>query len=517
MVSRSSSRPCYTLSTLKSAQLHVADARKRRLILLTIAAGTFVSVLDQTGVSLALPLIADEFDATIPLVQWVALGYMLATGSLLLSAGRLSDLIGRKVVYVAGFCVFVLGALSAAAAPHLMAIIVFRIIQGAGSAMIQANGMAILTTTFPAEQRARVIGMFMTMVGLGAIMGPIVAGVVVDSFGWRSVFLASVPLGGLSLTAAILVLIRDAPSIRSARQLVSRFDWAGAFMSAAGLATFLLVMTNAYRLGWFSPVVLAAVATSVFLLVAFVYWERRTSQPMLELELFRRRVFAFGTSSSFFAFLAGTAVFSMMPFYLQDVLDLSPRAAGLFIAPAALGFALAGPIAGRLSDSLGPRRIEFSGLGMLAASLFFLGTLTVDTSPAVIAAAMALQGLGMGVFYTPNTASVLSVVERSKYGIATAFLNMTRNTANVVGIGLAITIVTATMASQGFEPSLDAVAAGGVGVEAAFTQGLRIAFLVLGAFIGVAIVLTFLKRAQSDEPLVVGSTVPRHGTQVSGD
>ena len=151
----------------------MADARKRRLILLTIAAGTFVSVLDQTGVSLALPLMADEFDATIPLVQWVALGYMLATGSLLLPAGRLSDLVGRKVVYVAGFCVFVLGAVSAALAPNLIAVIVFRIIQGAGSAMIQANGMAILTTTFPAEQRARVIGMFMTMVGMGAIMGPI--------------------------------------------------------------------------------------------------------------------------------------------------------------------------------------------------------------------------------------------------------------------------------------------------------------------------------------------------------
>ena len=334
----------------------MADARKRRLILLTIAAGTFVSVLDQTGVSLALPLMADEFDATIPLVQWVALGYMLATGSLLLPAGRLSDLVGRKVVYVAGFCVFVLGAVSAAAAPSLMAVIFFRIIQGAGSAMIQANGMAILTTTFPSEQRGRVIGMFMTMVGLGAIMGPVLAGVVVDTFGWRSVFVASVPLGCLSLIAATVVLIRDSPSIRNVRQLATRFDWIGAFISVAGLAIFLLVMTNAYRMGWLSPVVITALATSVFLLVAFVFWERRTSQPMLELELFRRRVFAMGTSASFFGFLAGTAVFSMMPFYLQDVLDLSPRAAGLFISPAALGFAVAGPIAGRLADSLGPRR-----------------------------------------------------------------------------------------------------------------------------------------------------------------
>ena len=495
----------------------MADARKRRLILLTIAAGTFVSVLDQTGVSLALPLMASEFDATIPLVQWVALGYMLTTGSLLLPAGRLSDMVGRKVVYVAGFCVFVIGAVCAASSPNLMAIIAFRIVQGAGSAMIQANGMAILTITFPAQQRGQVIGMFMTMVGLGAIMGPILAGVVVDTFGWRSVFMASVPLGGVSLLAATVVLIRDAPSIRSVRQLASRFDWPGAVVSASGLAVFLLVLTNAYRLGWTSPVVVTALFASAGLLVAFVYWERRTSQPMLDLELFQRRIFALGTSASFFGFLAGTSVFSMMPFYLQDVLDLSPRVAGLYIAPAALGFALAGPLAGRLSDRFGPRRVEFAGLGMLGVSLIFLGSLTVNTSAAVVAVAMALQGLGMGVFYTPNTASVLSVVERSKFGVATAFLNMTRNTANVAGIGLATTIVTVAMASKGFEPSLDAVAAGGGGVEVAFTQGLRIAFLLLGAFIGVSIVLTALKRTARQETVSSGTAIGEPEAQVGGD
>ena len=495
----------------------MADARKRRLILLTIAAGTFVSVLDQTGVSLALPLMASEFDATIPLVQWVALGYMLTTGSLLLPAGRLSDMVGRKVVYVAGFCVFVIGAVCAASSPNLMAIIAFRIVQGAGSAMIQANGMAILTTTFPAQQRGQVIGMFMTMVGLGAIMGPILAGVVVETFGWRSVFMASVPLGGVSLVAAMAVLIRDTPSIRSVRQLVARFDWAGAVVSASGLAVFLLVLTNAYRLGWTSPAVVTALFASAGLLVAFVYWERRASQPMLDLELFRRRIFALGTSASFFGFLAGTSVFSMMPFYLQDVLDLSPRVAGLYIAPAALGFALAGPLAGRLADKLGPRRVEFAGLGMLGVSLIFLGSLTVNTSPEVVAVAMALQGLGMGVFYTPNTASVLSVVERSKFGVATAFLNMTRNTANVAGIGLATTIVTVAMASKGFEPSLDAVAAGVGGVEVAFTQGLRIAFLLLGAFIGVSIVLTALKRTARRETALSDTAIGEPEVQVGGD
>ena len=459
-----------------------------------------MSVLDQTGVTLALPVMASHFGATIPYVQWVAFGYILATGSLLLPAGSLSDMIGRKVVYISGFSIFIVGAALAGSSSELMAVIAFRFLQGAGAAMIQANGMAILTTTFPARERGRVIGMFMTMVGMGAIMGPIVSGFVVDSFGWRAVFLLGVPLGIFSISAASIVLIRDAPRVSGLRRLSSGFDWIGALLSAAGLVTFLLVMTTAYRIGWTSPAAFGGMALSISLLAAFVYWERAASSPMLDLELFRRKIFALGASASFFGFLAGTAVFSMMPFYLQGVLDLSPRVVGLFITPAAIGFALAGPLSGPLSDRFGPKRIEFVGLGMLIASLLFLGRLTTDTAPWNVAVAMAMQGLGMGIFYTPNTSSVLSVVERERYGVATAFLNMTRNTANVAGVGIVTSIVTFAMASEGFEPSLDAVAGGGAGVEEAFTMGLRIAFLTLGSFNLISVFLTILKPSASSEP-----------------
>ena len=484
---------------MNSPNVPVADPRKRRLILLTIAAGTFVSVLDQTGVTLALPIMASDFGATIPYVQWVAFGYILATGSLLLPAGSLSDMIGRKVVYVSGYFVFIVGAGLAGISSDLMAVIAFRFLQGAGAAMIQANGMAILTTTFPGRERGRVIGLFMTMVGMGAIMGPIISGFVVDSLGWRAVFLLGVPLGLISISAASVVLIRDTPRVRGLKRLSTGFDWIGAFLSAGGLVVFLLVMTTAYRIGWASPIAIGGLALSVGLLAAFVYWERIASMPMLDLELFRRKVFALGVSASFFGFLAGNAVFSMMPFYLQGVLDLSPRVVGLFITPAAIGFALAGPLSGPLSDRFGPRRIEFVGLGMLIASLLFLGRLTTDTAPWNVAVAMTMQGLGMGIFYTPNTSSVLSVVERERYGVATAFLNMTRNTASVAGVGMVTSIVTFAMASRGFEPSLDAVAAGGGGVESAFTAGLRIGFIALGSFNLVSVILTILKPSVSGE------------------
>lgn len=487
-----------------------------------------MSVLDQTGVTLALPLMTSEFGATIPFVQWVALGYMLATGSLLLPAGRISDMVGRKAVYCAGFAVFVVGAAAATLAPNLIAVIAFRIAQGAGAAMIQANGMAILTTTFPASERGRVIGMFMTMVGLGAIMGPVVSGFLADAFGWRGVFAASVPLGAISLIAALIVLERGEPSAGGGegggiRRVAGGFDWLGALMSAGGLAAFLLVMTNAYRLGWLSPIVIGAAALSVGLLVGFAIWERRAPQPMLDLALFRKRVFALGSLASFFGFLAGNSVFSMMPFFLQGVLDISPRTAGLYIAPAALGFALAGPASGTLSDRLGPRRIEFAGLIVLTASMLILARISPQTPAWLASAALAMQGLGMGIYYTPNTASILNVVERERYGVATAFLNMTRNAASVAGVGMTTTIVTMNMAAGGFEPTLDAVSAGAEGVEAAFTGGLRIAFLSLCAFIGGAIILTFLKPSASagvGETETESETEPRKAesaSRIAGD
>ena len=466
------------------------------MVLLTIAVGTFVSVQDQTAVTLAMPPLADHFDAAIPVVQWVALGYILTTGSLLLPMGRLSDLVGRKLIYVVGFSIFIAGSLLAGSAPSLLTLIVFRILQGVGAAMVQANSMAILTSTYPSSEHGKVIGLFMTMVGLGAIAGPIVGGVVVDLMGWRAVFFMSAPLGVVSLVSAIAVLDRARPDDAMDQHRSREFDWVGALLSAAVLVIFLLAMTNAYRVGWTSPVVVSAFAIALALAAAFVYWETRCAQPMLPLELFSRKLFSLGTSASFFSFLAGTSVFFLIPFYLQDVIDLSPTQAGLVIGPTALCFALFGPISGKLSDQYGSKRFEVVGLILLGASLLSLSRITEETSLYLVVAAMILMGSGMGIFYSPNASSVLSVVERSRYGVATAFLNMVRNTANVTGIGLATTIVTARMAALGFEPSLDAVAAGGTGVEGAFVEGLGMAFLVLGAFIIVALVLIVLKRGR---------------------
>ena len=481
----------------------------------TVAMGTFVSVLDQSGLSLALPLIADDLDASIPAVQWVTLAYMLATSSLLLPVGRMSDILGRKRVYAAGFVIFIAAAVLAGTSHTLRFIVAFKALQGVGAAMIQANGMAIVTTTFPASERGKAIGSLMTTVGSGAIAGPIISGAVVGIFGWRAAFFLGVPIGLLSLAAAIAVLDSGAHASSSRDgEGKAGFDWLGAGLSAAALSILLLVVTNAHALGWASPLAVSALGLVVTMLGIFVWWESRAPQPMLALELFRRRLFTLGSAASFLTFMAGSSVFFLMPFFLQGVRGLTPWETGLLLSPTAVFFAVAGPIAGRLSDRYGWRWFIIGSL--IVNGIAMLGLATISDEPPVwrLLGALFLQSIGMGFFYSPNSSAVLSTVERSRYGVATAFMTLMRTGATVIGIALVTSVVTAVMGSMGYEPSLDAIAsAQGVdeGVKGAFTQGLRTAFYVMFGLNLVALVLSSVPGTSAPSvvsPAEVGGRAP---------
>ncbi len=461
------------------------------LVFTTAAIGAFVSALDQTSVNVALPSIASYFGSTLPAVQWVALGYVLTTGALLMPMGRLADFVGRKRVYTFGFTIFTLGAVLTATSQLLISVIFFKVLQGVGAAMVQATGMAIVMATFPSEERGRIIGMFLSIVGIGAIVGPIVGGLVVDLFGWRYIFFLGLPFGVASIVTGLMFLEDDGEFLEERRRSTDRFDWIGAALSSGGLALFLLVITNGHRIGWKSPPVVLGLVTVVALFAGFVWWQNRTTHPMLSLGLFRRRSFALGSAASFLSFLAGMSVFFLMPFYLQGVLGYTPGQSGLMIAPTAAFFALAGPISGRLSDKYGFRRFAILGVLISLVSMVILSGLNENSPPELVITALMMQGLGMGIFFSPNASSVLSTVEPERYGIATAFVNMSRNASNLIGVALATTVVTAVMSSQGFEPSLEVIAsAAGNEVQAAFTLGLQTSYRVMTGLLMAALILS---------------------------
>ena len=456
----------------------------------TIAIGTFMSVVTHSGVAIALPSIGTHFDADLPTVQWVSIAGVLAVSALLLPAGRLSDIVGRKQVYIVGLAIFALASGLAGLSPSLLLLILALVLQGVGSAMIQANGMAMIISVFPSSERGKALGSHLSVVGAGAILGPPLAGLLVTAFDWPAIFFVNIPLAFVAIAVSTRILDNARITQQPEGGTRPRFDWVGASLSAGTLLAFLLAMTNGNRAGWESPAILAGMVTAAALLAAFVWWELRTSSPLLDLRLFQRPVFALGVFSGWIAFVGMVGGFFLMPIYFQSVLGYSPREAGLFLIPGALCMTIIGPVSGRLSDRLGWRKLTVSGMALSAVSLFILFTrISEEPSLALIVAMLTLQMIGIGIFITPNASSILSTVERHRYGVVSALTQLMRNSAMVTGIALVTAIVVATMASMGAEPSLKAVSA----EPDAFVEGIRRTFLVLGSLTVVGIIMSLLK------------------------
>ena len=462
-----------------------------------LAIGIFTSVVDHGSVNVALPTIADEFKTDLPTIQWVVIIYALTIAALLLPMGRLADLVGRKKVYIAGTVVMAIGAVLSGLAPSLEVIFPARALQGVGAAMTQGTGMAIITAAFPANEKGRAIGLFMTMVGVGAVAGPAIGGLAVDAFGWRVVFFLSLPLEAVCLVATAWVL-RGWSEEREAGN--ARFDWLGAALSTGFLVVLLLAMTTGNKAGWLSPVIIAAFAGAVMMLAGFIWWELRTNAPMLDLRLFKGKTFTLGVSAAFLTFLGSSSVIFLMPFYLQDVLGYSAKVAGFVVVPGAICMAVMGTISGVLSDRFGWRPFTVGGLACSATGLFILSRVTEDSSLFMVTPALMLMSTGMGTFYSPNSSSVMNAVGQAKYGVVAGFLNLVRNAASVTSIAISTIIVTTTMNSLGAEPSLEAVRSGAEGVGHAFTVGLSYAFLISAGIVFVAMALSALQRGRAREP-----------------
>jgi MFS family permease len=319
-------------------------------------------------------------------------------------------------------------------------------------------------------------------------------GLLVEGLGWRSVFFINLPIAALGVATALVILDSKQLSQARANGERSSFDWAGAGLSAGALVTFLMAVTNGHRWGWGSPAVVGGFMGAGALLALFLWRETCTSSPMLDLDLFKRRVFSLGALAAFTAFLSTASIFFLMPFYLQKILGYSPGQAGLILVASSACMATTGPIAGRLSDRFGWRVFTVGGAAVSAVSMFLVSQLSEDSTLALVVPALILHGVGGGMFHAANHSSVLGAVEPSRYGVASAFIHLNRNTASTTGLAIAIAIVVTTMGSMGFEPSLDAVTGGaGGGVAHAFTVGLRRVYYMTGGILIAVMIMSLFQ------------------------
>jgi len=459
-----------------------------------LSIGLFTSVADHGSVGVALPTISDHFGTNLPTTQWVIIGYALTISALLMPMGRLSDIVGRKQIYIAGFAVFVCFAALSGFATNVWLLILFRVLMGVGAAMTQGTSMAMIISAFPSSERGKALGLQMSMVGTGGVAGPAVGGLIVSALGWRGVFFTTAVMGCLAIVAAQIVL----DGTRARRDATRpAFDWLGATLSTSILVTFLLAMSMGPRLGWGSLTIVAAFVGAVLFLVGFVWWELKATSPMLDVRLFGRKLFSIGVAASFISFVGMSSVRFLMPFYLQAVLGYSPRQTGLIIVPAALTMVIMGPLGGRLSDRYGWTKFNVGGLLLSATGLFLLSRLTVDSSVTLVILAIVVQSSGTGVFNAPNNSSILSAVEPERYGVISAFLNLVRNSGNVTSIAIATAIVTGVMASMGYLPSLAEVSeTGDTGLLSAFTSGMTMSYLWMSGLVLAGAALSVLKGAR---------------------
>ena len=416
----------------------------RWAVLALVAVGTFMTTLDSSIVNISLPAIARAFGTELSgAVEWVVIAYLVVIAALLLTFGRLSDAIGRKPVWVAGLVVFTLGSAACGLATSLPVLIASRAFQGIGGALIFAPSVALLTDAFPPDKRGQAIGLNAIAVSIGVAAGPALGGFITEAFDWRWIFFVNVPVGVVACVAA-------ARRLPKARRQSQRFDVPSAVLLALGLGLLTIALSFGQEWGWTSLAVLGSVAVALAALVLLVIVERHVPEPNIDLGLFANRPFAAALVSLVLSFLALFAIGFVMPFYLEDVRGFSPAMSGLLLTPLALAIGVSAPVSGTLSDRLGARWLAAGGLALSSLGLLLLAQLDDQTGPLPVVWRLALVGIGMGVFQSPNNRALMAAAPGSEQGEASGVLG----TGRVIGQSLSVAVAGALFAAFGFRAAM---------------------------------------------------------------
>jgi EmrB/QacA subfamily drug resistance transporter len=400
------------------------------MLLATINSGTLI---------IALPNLERSLHTSLLELVWVILVYMIASTVLVLSAGRLSDQFGRKKAYVGGFVLFAAASLGAGFAGGGTELILWRILQGISGAFLFANSAAIVTDAFPKEELGVAMGTNTMVAAVGLVIGPVLGGALVG-ISWHWVFWFNVPFGLLGSFWAWQVLHEI-----TGRSEDRSFDWLGTITFLIGLTGIVYGISKGGISGWTSPLVIPALITGAVLLPLFVLIESRHKAPMLDLSIFRNRLFATASGAAFANGLARFALMFVFVFYFQGVQGDSPILAGIKLAPLALGMLIASPLAGVWADRRGSRTLAVLGMLVTAVGLALMTTLGRDTNYAWPGIYMFVVGIGSGMFNSPNTAAMMGVVAPHRRGIAAGARVLVQNTGAVISIAFVLAVVTSSV------------------------------------------------------------------------
>lgn len=405
------------------------------LIQIGVGLGVILTTSDSGSVNVALYRLAQTFEVSTATASWLVLIGFLTITSTLLIFGRLSDILGNKLVFTGGFLVFGAGSILCTLAPSFPLLLAFRGIQTLGASMLSANSSAILTECFPVHQRGTALGINSTLVGAGYFVGPIIGGVVSATFGPRYVFLSNVPLGLIGFAMATMVL----PSQRPSKSY--SVDIAGALLFAFSATTLLLGLNQAKSSGWTSINVVAYLVVFLASLAAFLTVERRSKEPMVDLSLFSIRLFSLSLLSAFFIFMGTSLSDLVVPLFVQQVMLLGPAMAGILASTVPFVRMFFSSFSGWLSDRIGTRVVATAGACIVALGICGLSRLDETSELWQLIAILVVVGFGSGVFFSPNMSAIMGSVPRSRLGMASSAIGARRNLGQSVGVAVGATLL----------------------------------------------------------------------------
>ncbi len=417
--------------------------QKKWIIFCLVATSIFMSTLDSSIVNIALPYIMQALKTDIQTIQWVVLIYLIVVSCLLLSFGRLSDIIGRKPVYITGFAIFAAGSIFCGTASSAAALIFARALQGCGAAMLMACSPALIVDTFPVQERGKALGMIGAVVAAGLTTGPVIGGILLEYLSWQYIFYINIPIGIGAAFGAVFVLKGEYAAKGSSEPM----DIKGSFLLIIMISSLIIFMTQLSQWGFISILSLLSASISILAGIGFLIIERKSKYPLFDMKLLKIKLFVFPVISSTILFAALFIIIFMMPFYLTYPCGFSAYKTGMIMIVPFIFLLFFSPVAGIMYDTFRSRNLCMAGMGILLLSLLSLMTIQPAMDDISILWRIALAGLGTALYISPNNTAIMSCIPLQRRGTASGAVATARNLGMVVGVALAGLIFSTSFAN----------------------------------------------------------------------
>ncbi len=454
--------------------------KSRYLILFNVVMMTFMACLDGSIVNVTLPVMAKRLNITNEVVSWVVTAYLIAIAATILIFGRLGDIKGKARVFMAGIILFTLGSLLCGISGSIYTLIGTRVLQAIGAACTMSTSQGIITQIFPNNERGKALGIVGTFVALGSLAGPPLGGFIVSTLSWQFIFLINVPIGIATFAMSMKILPRNV--VKSEEKL----DAKGAILFTVAIVSLFGSIIIGEGVGYAHPAIIAGFVIAVIAMTAFILMERKIKVPMLQLRIFENKLFSLSIFCGFITFISISCSNIVQPFYLQDIMKLTPGMTGLIMMTYPLILVVVAPASGHLSDKIGSEFLTFLGLLLTSAGLFLTATLNEHSHIGSMILFIAIMSIGNGLFQSPNNSLIMSTVPRNMLGIAGSINSLIRNLGMVTGIALSTTLLYSGMSRKlGYHASTYVP-----GRDDAFVYGMRIVYITAGIICVVGALLT---------------------------